>query len=285
MAKSETYQVHSTENYELFKSANENRVVRPRHVEALTRSIGSHGYLSECPILVVQDGDHLVVTDGQHRLAACQALQVPVYYRVVKGTKESISESIRVLNASARKWNDSDFLHHFVALGVPAYVTLSDFMLRNEMGIGSAMGVLSGAGKITRPVGIREKFRNGELEFDAYAVKAAQEIMDVANEIRNFHERLATIKRDEAFIKSVLILVSSKEYEHERFLANMEVCLSRFIYCTRVQDYLAILADVYNYRRQEGTRIVLSRKGITTLPKAEVEQPEEGRRRVAVAAL
>ncbi len=270
-ATEEKVSIHQTEDYDLFVTTEENRTVRPKHVTVMKASIEAHGFMKECPILVSENEDGLyIVADGQHRLAACRELEVPVWYQVIPAAR--LDEKIRVINANSRKWTDGDFLHHFCALGKESYLLLRDFMAAHEMGLGSALGMLSGSGKISRPVGIRATFRNGELLFTEDAIDAASLVMEPVNDIRNVHERIAHLKRDEAFIKALLILCCSKAYDHDRMMAALELNLSHVVYCTRVTDYLNILGEIYNYRRQEGNRMGLSKKGLVPLYSVKEEE-------------
>ncbi len=279
VAANETVTIHQTADFERFIFPGQNRVVRAKHVEALTESLAAHGYLKECPVLVTKDkAGLLTIVDGQHRVTACQGLNIPVYYRIIDGSKDDVSKSIRVINAYTRKWNDKDYLHHFVALGAAPYGYLQDFMHRNEMSIGAALGMLSGEGSITKPVGIRMKFRNGELDFTEADVKKAQAALEPVNEIRNFHEKIAVIKRDEALIKALLVMCASKGYDHDRFLKNLELNLHHMTPAGRVVDYLAALSEIYNFRAREGNRIILTRKGMTQLRPLEDVPAVEPRR-------
>lgn len=262
---SEKQLVYRTKAYEQFYFAPENRPIYDKHVQNLKQSILENGYMKEVPIQLVRapDGKGFIVTDGQHRLAACKALGVEVYYQVREFESESAkSAAIRVVNAYSKAWRDEDYLAHFCMLGNPHYKRLQSFMSEFDLGISSAINILSGmrhahAGKSG---GLRHAYRIGDLQFSKGDEEKARITMSLANSIRNFHERLIPLRRHAAFVTATIIAVTSEHYDEDRMLANMEKNLMRFVLCTSVNDYLALLTEVFNWKRKSN-RIVFTRTG------------------------
>ncbi len=260
----EEVRVYRSEDYDRFSFAPENRPIYQSHLLKIKESLRDNGFLKERPIDVVRRGDSLVITDGQHRFMACRELGLPVYYVVKSDSAEEAAKAIRVINAYSRSWKPEDYMRHFVALENPAYLKLAKFMTDHDIGLSAAMGLLASGGmSLFGPADIKHLFRTGALSFGEDALDKATSIMGPVNEIRNMHERLMSIRRDPAFIKALIIMTSSRLYEHDRFLKNLATNIVSCVYTTSVGKYLQMLESIYNYKRKDGTRVYLSRKGMT----------------------
>ena len=273
---SDSIQIFHTREYSQFRLAPENRPISKSHLTKLKRSIEENGYFTDHPIHVVRRDGALLVTDGQHRYQACVDLDLEIYYLIRDVEPADASRSIRVVNANAKPWRDHEFLHHFVTLGYPSYVALQAFMERHDLNMGAATGMLltAGEGGLKANSKGREQFRCGAFSFTDDDVAEGDRRMIPVNEIRNFHEKFRTIRKDAALIKALLVMTSSRHYEHDRFMSNLGRNVGNFVPCTSVQNYLAMLEPIYNYKRKDGTRVVLSRKGMTRIAAAEAEVPQ-----------
>jgi hypothetical protein len=81
-------QILQTKNYDDFKIITSNREVDKNHVKRLSKSILRKNLLYIRPVICNQD---MEVIDGQHRIAACQLIDEPVFYiKVDSLTKEDI---------------------------------------------------------------------------------------------------------------------------------------------------------------------------------------------------
>jgi len=77
-------------NYSKFTLFDNNRDINDTHVEELIVSIRKNGQLM--PVIVTPDKE---VTDGQHRLKACEKLGIPVSYVV---NSDGSSKQIAIMN-------------------------------------------------------------------------------------------------------------------------------------------------------------------------------------------
>lgn len=269
--------IYCTMDYSRFVLPDQNRQLGPAHVTKIKESITQHGYLKERPIDCIEDGDSLIVIDGQHRLAACRDLKEPIYYVVKEGTLQQTASSIRVINAYAKGWREADFLRHFTAIGSKSYIALSAFMTSQDLPIRSAIGLLATGGEmISKRKELAHDFKIGTLAFDAAAIARADEIMTPVNEVRNFHDRFSGLRRQAPFINALIILTSDKHYEHDRFMKNLAMNISMLVHCTSVARYLSIFESIYNYRRKDGTRINLTTRGIAFIRHDEAGTTNEG---------
>lgn len=263
--------VFKTLEYSQFDFTPENRPISIAHLERLKQSIYENGFIESCPILVVKRNDRLVILDGQHRFRACQELKLAVPY-MISPDDGGASTTLRVINAYSRTWKDPDYMHHFLKLGSRDYIELKDFMENHELSISVSLGLLRG---LFTSIGADAKhlFRTGSLMFSQETVAKANKQMEPVNEIRNLHPKLGVLRKHPAFIRALFILTRSRHYEHDRFIRNLSANLGICVWCTSVANYLTLLEGIYNYKRKEGTRIRLSRKGITLL-KAEEDGDE-----------
>jgi hypothetical protein len=265
--------VYRTKAYEQFEFAPENRPLYPGHVANLRQSIKENGYLKEMPIQVIRsENGKLLITDGQHRFTVCKELDVEVYY-VIKDDVARASETIRIINAYAKAWKDEDYLRHFLTLGYPAYVKLHAFMQQFDLPTFAALTVLSGC--IRDVKNLRMPFRTGDLKLSDEDFSEATEVMEKVNAIRSYHNRLATIRKDRAFLGALITMVKSKHYDHERMMHTLERGLAYIVKCTNSQHYLDMLTDVYNRGLREKNRTVFTKKGSQRLNAKASEEAEE----------
>ena len=113
-------QIFYTTDYEVFKELLGNRDIDESHVKKLIKSMREE-YL-EIPIQVNQ---RMEVIDGQHRLAACKELGLPIYYTVSKGA--GLEETQRQ-NALSKKWTMIDVLESFCKRDFDDYIKVRHFM-------------------------------------------------------------------------------------------------------------------------------------------------------------
>lgn len=117
MGKKSIYTIYETRDYSIFKKLLGNRSLSATRLAAIKDSIIRIGY-QPSPILV---NEKMEVIDGQGRLAACEALSLPVYYVVKKGL--SIDDCIS-MNMKMENWKDKDFIHCYAEKKYPAYICL-----------------------------------------------------------------------------------------------------------------------------------------------------------------
>lgn len=112
-------QLIKTTDYDCFVPIMSNRELDKRHVMNLQRSIKQRNLLMVRPIIV---NENMEVIDGQHRLAAAQMIDEPVYYLQVKGLTQ---QDLAVLNTHQKNWSVMDFVNFYTLQGVPEYKKLS----------------------------------------------------------------------------------------------------------------------------------------------------------------
>lgn len=141
-------QLIKTTDYDRFVPIMSNRELDKRHVMNLQRSIKARNLLMVRPIIV---NENMEVIDGQHRLAAAQMINEPVYYLQVKGLTQ---QDLAVLNTHQKNWSVMDFVNFYTLQGVPEYKKLS--RLCNKYALIKPTAML-------RMVGYGNKVREGKI--------------------------------------------------------------------------------------------------------------------------
>ena len=63
------------------------------------------------------------------------------------------------------------------------------------------------------------------------------------------------IYRHRTFLKVYMDLMTHPEFEHEKMIHKVEQVPMRFIYCTRIFDYLRMIEEVYNYNNRNPIKL------------------------------
>jgi hypothetical protein len=97
--------IQKTLDYSIFKKEKRNRPISQANVEKLMYSLLENNLMESKPVLVSKE---MIVIDGQHRLAAAKALNMPIYYCVIE---HDHMEAIQLLNSAQKQWTAEDFFH------------------------------------------------------------------------------------------------------------------------------------------------------------------------------
>lgn len=114
-------EIKETNNYEMFKKLEGNRIVDDKRIQKIKKSILKVGYITS-PILVNQN---MEIIDGQGRFEALKQLQLPIEYIVQSdiGIKECVAMNIYQTN-----WKAQDYIKSYAERGLKSYVYLQNLM-------------------------------------------------------------------------------------------------------------------------------------------------------------
>lgn len=112
-------EIKETRDYSIFKRLEGNRDVKC--VKKIIESIKEIGYLFS-PIMV---NEKMQIIDGQNRLEAAKALNLPVYYYIEKGI--GIEEAIS-LNLGRTNWKPIDYVKSYAEQGKKPYQCIVKLM-------------------------------------------------------------------------------------------------------------------------------------------------------------
>jgi len=225
-----------TTNYGMFEMATGNRTYSVNHAAKIAKSIEENNMLGACPIVCIQRGKYIEVIDGQHRLGACKMLGVPVPYIIVDGVT---AEDIARLNRDQKGWGSKDYLHHFVSMGYPEYLTLSNFIEKTGMPVTLAASLVSG---VIHEGGTGETFKQGKYKADG--LKFAHRVV---LELEKMREAGCMFTRERSLVKAIQnIMIAVPSFDASRLVLRMrymplEKRASWVDYCMQIER-------LYNYR-------------------------------------
>ena len=183
------------------------------------------------------------VIDGQGRLAACEALNLPVYYVMKKGLK---IEDCMSMNMKMENWKIPDYISSYAQRGFPAYVAiLKD--LREFKGLNwSDLIVIRGGG--TGPA-VMDNLKVGKLQYTSlnyFQRECARWLCCLLPYVRESGLPVNTTKE---------ILTRLYRYElidSTRMLESFSNYGARFgASAPRSKDVLQFVNEIYNYNRQK----------------------------------
>lgn len=200
--------IEETRDYDQFSFIESNRPIDNRHVRDLIASINKRNRLKDYPITV---NEKMQVVDGQHRLLAAKALDVPIYYKL---DTEALEQDIILLNAHNKAWQLRDYEHFFVTHGNKNYIILNEFRLAHNLTISIALGLLGALD--ARPAEQVRLFKDGE-----FVVNNLEQATDVADRLVDIHDFTdLRVTTDRAFINALIAFCD--QWDFDRLMKNLE---------------------------------------------------------------
>jgi hypothetical protein len=247
----EVNQVYETTDYSVFGTLGGNRDLNTLHVARLKQSF-SERYLFT-PLLV---NSAMEIIDGQHRLEAAKALNLPV--RFIKLNGYGLRE-IQIYNTNMKNWKKEDYLKGYCDLKYPEYIKFRNFMRKfPEFGIASSEAILllyAGNNPIKSkeieyrsPSGRRvpqKYFEEGKLIIKDYetSCEIASKILMLKPYYDGFNRRI--------FVAAMLGLLKLEQFSISELISKLKFNPGGIQHCNDVTQYKLLIEDIYNYRRRE----------------------------------
>lgn len=242
----EVNKVYKTKDLEIFNPIKGNRPVNPMHIKKLAYSIKHNGLLLN-PIIV---NEKLDVIDGQHRLSAAKQANSSIYYIIAKGYN---LKEVQTLNLNQKNWTSKDFLNGYADMGIPSYVKLKDFYLKNnDFSLTNCISLCSNkdstnfdmsnkfrAGK-DKPINLKEVFIEGTWLGSNF--NYAQELADKIKKIKPYYDGYNRTN----FIKALLSVLKKKDFNFDVFLKKLKI--KKLEDCLSTNDYKLMIEEIYNYK-------------------------------------
>ena len=172
--------VYETKKYGIFKKLEGNRDTYG--VNKIIKSIESVGYIPS-PICV---NDKMEVIDGQNRLEALKALNMPVHYYIVRDIG---IEEARQMNIGRRNWTLPDYFKSFVANGEPDYIYFMDMLDRHKAySLRELWAICKGV--ITSHGNIPESTKLGTLGFSIERINEVEPLLETLDKIHDSIKRI-----------------------------------------------------------------------------------------------
>jgi len=227
--------LQSTNNTKLFISNQEQRPIHQRHVQSLISSMSRYGFFPSKPIQCYSSGNgKYIVVDGHHRLEAAKELGCLFYY--VVETKRS-QEAMPEVNAG-RAWKNEDFVRQFAMRGLPDYIALQQYISRG-LPLACAVSLLSGESA-------KSSNKIKDIKCGLFKIKTTINAEAILSLIERNPD--APVFRHSGFIKAISMLLWVKEFDLPTFQHRIELGGHKIPNCSNVDDFLAAIDEVCNYR-------------------------------------
>lgn len=204
-----------------------------------------HGFLEAYPLLCTRENGHLLVQDGQHRLALAKILGLAVPYVVITGTRaEAVIQDIPVLANTQNTWTLRDYAHMYSARGNNHYKELLDFVETHHLPFGACVAIMADDvwSVAEKPIA---KYKAGE--FEVTTREKAAEVAGLYNQLREISKNI----RGRAFLATLAVLHLVKEFNPERLVRGAKRCPETLKHYGTREGYLVMLEYVYNYGRSK----------------------------------
>lgn len=194
------------------------------------------GWLSASVVTLNGNGD---VIDGQHRVKAAIIANVPIRYKVTKGTG---SDEMCEMNQLQKNWSPFDHLHRFVEHGNEHYVTFDKFVKEFPMFRYTEIAMFLNNSVTTIK---RDTFETGQ-----YVVKNSKIAREWANNILSLKPYFEKYYNKAIFVRAVIkILSNKKEFVFEEFLHKLKLRPTKLVPCGTVEQYIEVIEDIYNFKK------------------------------------
>lgn len=241
--------VYSTDDYDLFKKLENNRIVYESRVKKLISSFKNGEILN--PIIV---NDSFQIIDGQGRYEALKALGRPIKFIVVKDA--TISDCMR-MNHYNSKWNTMDFIDSYSRSEDENisnnYKRLLETMKSTGM---SSSRVIRLANKATHFLSGGENvmvIESGILKFTDDDMRRVIEIVDYGKKVIN--ALMENKKTNDAFWNSINIIYFTEGFDKDRFIKKCQEKRHSYAQASRLLDQLKEFSRIYNSGLSAKTRI------------------------------
>jgi len=235
--------VKTTKDYGIFSSIEGNRAVKPNHVKKLMSAMEKELLVS--PIIV---NERMEIIDGQHRLAACRGLGLPVYYITVGGYDR---EQVQMLNANSRNWSTDDFVESMISKGSDDYTILKAF--REKFGIPYTSSVaLLGSRSAEYNKHLMTAFKEGNFK-----VKDLRRAEDVGNLVEKA-SKYFDAARTKYFVSAITRCYDKPDFDGDEFIHKLSLNSLMINKCRNAKQYLEVIEEIYNYRRRNKVNLRFS---------------------------
>jgi hypothetical protein len=226
--------VKETKNYSMFKSINGNRSKNELHLSRLKKSMEEHQLVS--PIIV---NEKYEVIDGQHRLAVCTDLKLPVYYIVVDGYG---LDEVHRLNQNTSNWSHKAFIDGYASMGLEPYIQIQEFMDETKLGVGATLYLLAGYTGQSQT----DKLKRGEIK--EVNLKRGYEIYGWILQIEQAVPKINVRRR--GMMSTFIHLHNNTNFNIDHFVSKLILRQGFWYDCSNAKQYLDLVEEIYNYKNR-----------------------------------
>lgn len=235
-AKEVSKKINVTKNYRLFGRSQENRPLNPKKHRKLEQSMREYGFLTSFPVSCYRDKNkHLIVKDGQHRLAIAETLGLPVYW-----VEEAIDFDVAKINCTSRIWGLRDYAQKFATNGLKAYQEGLEFSETHGLPLGTSFALLGGYSSFT---GAQGAFIDGKFKVRDRAW--AEAVAAIYGPL----VKLAPVLANQRLIEACMAVCRVDGFDGKRLLQSAARCREKLMAYSTRDGYLDMLEAIYNFHR------------------------------------
>jgi len=231
-------EIISTKDYSVFKTLKGNRIINQKNLRRIIASMRKKVHRSP-----IQVNERMEIIDGQHRLEARRELGLPVEYYISKGADLT---TVQDLNTNTENWKIDDYLNSYIAKGLKDYIIYKQFLDAYKFNHRITMYLLTGDTRTNEAT-----FKEGEFK-----IKDIQQASEIASKLNLVGAYYDGYKR-RTFCYAFVSCLKNKKFVFEEFLNKLSYQRSKLFDCARVDQYLEIIEEIYNYKRSVKDKIVL----------------------------
>lgn len=233
--------IQKTTDYGLFLMHERNRPVRESvRYKRLRTSMEKYGFLPYPIHCVPNGGSRIKIIDGHRRFTVATELGLPVYYILSDREMDANLEPSDV-SCAQEAWNPTDYINTHKEKH-PDIAELDDFCKRHRLSISIASVLLSGLTSSGGNSNIRHDIESGQ--FKIRERKYAEVIAMTCNELSKINKCAMT----RFFISALSKCIRVKDFNVSVFVEKARKAPSLFTKQGGIQEYLATIESVYNYR-------------------------------------
>lgn len=214
-----------------------NRAIKPAQVSILAKALALMGCIRPvvvCYIDFICGKKEYYIIDGQHLFNALMRLGWPIPYVVIDvKDKKDLVEKIALLNSSSKSWSMQDYVTAWASLKED-YVKLNRYFEIYDMEINNLASILSNSHISSNVI---KKIKWGEFtiqdeEKNVDIINGLTDVLKIIPRMNRFENRYVcteytTFRRN-----------SGCEYNHIKFIKNLEKNKAKFILATQEQHKL-----------------------------------------------
>lgn len=226
--------INATKDYSIFNRGPENRPTDVKKRRRLIESMKEYGFLPCFPVVCYRDSKkHLIVKDGQHRLAIAEMLGLTVYW-----VEESYDFDPAKVAGGVTKWSLPDYAGRWAANGRQDYQDLLDFSANYNLPIGTSAALLGGSMAFR---GVSDDFYNGDFVTKDKAW--AERVGTVYSAIKVLARNIVNSRLGLA----IMSVCRVKGFDPHRLIKNAERVREKLVSYSTKEAYLDMLEEIYNY--------------------------------------
>lgn len=239
------YSVLVSTDYDMFKTLESNRSIKPLHLKRLKASM----QIKQLVIPIIINEQYKVI-DGQHRLQACKDLGLPVYFIITPGADLN---DVHLANSVNMTWGVEDYLNSFCEMGLDDYLSYAKFRAKYKFGHKETMLLLQGGlyKRSSADQTVHQDFYQGM--FKVTDLDYAYELADKVYQIQPYYSGF--LRR--CFVYAMNAAHKNKQFDFEHFVKALQTQSRKLVDCVTTRQYLLLIEEIYNYKLGEKNRLRL----------------------------